>query len=83
MPIIESALGVEKAFEIASSSDNIVAMAIGLEDYTTDFGVSGQLKAKNLFMHRQELLSPQKQLVFRLLTLYFLMLLIWKDSGKM
>jgi len=39
MPIIESALGVEKAFEIAVSSKSIVAMAIGLEDYTADIGV--------------------------------------------
>ena len=39
MPIIESALGVEKAFEIASSSGNVVAMAIGLEDLTSDIGV--------------------------------------------
>jgi citrate lyase subunit beta/citryl-CoA lyase len=39
MPIIESALGVENAYEIASSSKNIVAMAIGLEDYTADLGV--------------------------------------------
>ena len=39
MPIIESALGVEKAFEIAAASQNIVAMAIGLEDYTADIGV--------------------------------------------
>ncbi len=40
MPIVESALGVEHAFEIASSADNVVAMAIGLEDYTADLGVS-------------------------------------------
>ena len=39
MPIIESGLGVVKAFEIASSAENIVAMAIGLEDYTADLGV--------------------------------------------
>ncbi len=39
MPIIESALGVERAFDIATSSENIVAMAIGLEDYTADLGV--------------------------------------------
>jgi len=39
MPIIESALGVENAFEIASASDSVVAMAIGLEDYTADLGV--------------------------------------------
>jgi citrate lyase subunit beta / citryl-CoA lyase len=39
MPVIESALGVEKSFEIAKSSGNIVAIAIGLEDYTADLGV--------------------------------------------
>ena len=40
MPIIESAMGVEKAFEIATSSPNICSIAIGLEDFTADLGVS-------------------------------------------
>lgn len=40
MPIIESGLGVLNAYEIASASDSVVAMAIGLEDYTADLGVS-------------------------------------------
>lgn len=39
MPIIESALGVIKAYEIASSVKTVVAVAIGLEDYTADLGV--------------------------------------------
>jgi citrate lyase subunit beta/citryl-CoA lyase len=39
MPIIESAMGVMKALEIAQS-ENVVAMAIGLEDYTADLGVN-------------------------------------------
>jgi citrate lyase subunit beta / citryl-CoA lyase len=39
MPIIESALGVENAFDIARSSENVVAIALGLEDYTADLGV--------------------------------------------
>jgi citrate lyase subunit beta/citryl-CoA lyase len=39
MPIIESALGVIKSYEIASASDNICALTIGLEDYTADIGV--------------------------------------------
>ncbi len=39
IPIIESALGVIKAFEIATASDKICALAIGLEDYTADLGV--------------------------------------------
>jgi citrate lyase subunit beta / citryl-CoA lyase len=38
MPIIESAMGVEKAFEIATSSENVVSLAIGLEDFTADLG---------------------------------------------
>lgn len=39
MPIIESALGVENAFAIASSAESLVALTIGLEDYTADLGV--------------------------------------------
>lgn len=39
MPIIESCLGVENAFEIATASKSVVALAIGLEDYTADLGV--------------------------------------------
>jgi len=39
MPIVESALGVEQAFEIASASERVVALTIGLEDLTADLGV--------------------------------------------
>jgi len=39
MPIIESALGVEKAFEIAKATPGVVAIAIGLEDFTADLGI--------------------------------------------
>ena len=39
IPLIESALGVVKAFEIAAASEKICALAIGLEDYTADLGV--------------------------------------------
>jgi citrate lyase subunit beta/citryl-CoA lyase len=39
MPILESALGIENAFAIAQASDKIVALTIGLEDYTADLGV--------------------------------------------
>lgn len=39
MPILESALGIENAFAIAKASDQIVALTIGLEDYTADLGV--------------------------------------------
>jgi citrate lyase subunit beta/citryl-CoA lyase len=39
MPILESALGIEHAFEIAKATEQIVALTIGLEDYTADLGV--------------------------------------------
>ena len=39
MPILESALGIENAFAIATASDKIAALTIGLEDYTADLGV--------------------------------------------
>ena len=39
LPIIESALGVERAFAIASASQWNCGLAIGLEDYTADIGV--------------------------------------------
>jgi len=39
MPILESAQGMEKAYEIATASEEIAALTIGLEDYTADLGV--------------------------------------------
>jgi citrate lyase subunit beta/citryl-CoA lyase len=39
MPVIETALGIENAFKIATASESVVAIAIGLEDYTADLGV--------------------------------------------
>ncbi len=39
MPILESSLGIENALQIANASDQIVALTIGLEDYTADLGV--------------------------------------------
>jgi citrate lyase subunit beta/citryl-CoA lyase len=39
MPILESALGIENAIAIAGASENVVALTIGLEDYTADLGV--------------------------------------------
>lgn len=39
MPILESALGIENAFAIATASERIAGITIGLEDYTADLGV--------------------------------------------
>ena len=60
MPIIETALGVEKAFEIASASENIVALAIGLEDLTTDLGVIRTNEATETLYARTRLVNACK-----------------------
>lgn len=60
MPIIESALGVENAFEIASSSENVVAMAIGLEDYTADIGTRRTKESAESFYARTRLVNACK-----------------------
>ena len=52
MPIIESALGVMNAFSIATSAPNIVAMAIGLEDYTADLGTRRTQEGTESFFAR-------------------------------
>ena len=60
MPIIESALGVENSFEIARSSENVVAMAIGLEDYTADLGVPRTMEGKESFYARTRIVIAAK-----------------------
>jgi citrate lyase subunit beta/citryl-CoA lyase len=52
MPIIESAMGVLKALEIATSAPNVVALTIGLEDYTADLGVNRTQDATESFFAR-------------------------------
>lgn len=60
MPIIESAMGVEKAFEIATASPNVAAMAIGLEDYTADIGTLRTNEATESFYARTRLVNACK-----------------------
>ena len=57
MPIIESALGAWRAFEIASASPRIVALAIGLEDYTADIGVQRTLDGRESFWARSQVIN--------------------------
>jgi citrate lyase subunit beta/citryl-CoA lyase len=59
MPIIESALGVLKALEIAQS-ENVVAMAIGLEDYTADLGTRRTQEATESFFARSMVVNACK-----------------------
>lgn len=60
MPVIESALGVERSFEIAKSSESVAAMAIGLEDYTADLGVSRTIEGKESLYARTRLVVTAK-----------------------
>jgi citrate lyase subunit beta/citryl-CoA lyase len=60
MPIIESAAGIENAYEIAKSSPEIVAVAIGLEDYTADLGVQRTHEGKESFYARTRLVNAAR-----------------------
>jgi len=60
MPIIESALGVEKSFEIATASKNVCSMAIGLEDFTADLGVRRTKDAKESLYARTRIVNACK-----------------------
>jgi len=57
MPIIESTMGVLKSLEIATSAPNIVAMAIGLEDYTADLGTKRTNEASESFFARSMMVN--------------------------
>jgi len=60
MPIVESALGAIKAYEIASASPNVVALTIGLEDYTADIGTQRTLEGKESFWARSQVVNAAR-----------------------
>jgi citrate lyase subunit beta/citryl-CoA lyase len=60
MPVIETAMGVENAFQLAASSKSVVAIAIGLEDYTADLGVQRTAEGKESFYARTRLVVAAK-----------------------
>jgi len=60
MPIIESAMGVERAYEIAVAAPSVVAMAIGLEDYTADIGVQRTKEGAESLYARNRLVVASK-----------------------
>ncbi|MBN1301092.1 MAG: HpcH/HpaI aldolase/citrate lyase family protein [Melioribacteraceae bacterium] len=60
MPIIESALGVEKAYEIATASSSNCALAVGLEDYTADIGAERTKAGTESFTARTRILNAAK-----------------------
>ncbi|MBL7190410.1 HpcH/HpaI aldolase/citrate lyase family protein [bacterium] len=60
MPIIESALGGIKAYEIAIASKNTVSLALGLEDYTADIGTQRTLEGKESFWLRSVIVNAAR-----------------------
>ncbi len=60
MPIIESALGVINAYEIASAAENVVALAIGLEDYTADIGTRRTNEGTESFFARSMVVNAAR-----------------------
>lgn len=60
MPILESALGIENAFGIASATETVVALAMGLEDYTADLGVRKTLEGQESLYARMRLVNAAR-----------------------
>ncbi len=60
MPIVESALGCFNAYEIATASPNIVALTIGLEDYTADIGTQRTNEGRESFWARSQVVNAAR-----------------------
>ena len=60
LPILESALGIENAFEIARASERNVALTIGLEDYTADLGVPKTAQGSESLFARQRVVNAAR-----------------------
>jgi citrate lyase subunit beta/citryl-CoA lyase len=60
MPIVESAIGVENCFGIALASRNVVAIVIGLEDFTADMGVQRTTEGTESLYARSRLVVAAK-----------------------
>jgi citrate lyase subunit beta/citryl-CoA lyase len=60
MPILESALGIENAFAIAAASPNVVALTIGLEDYTADLGVARTVDGRESLYARSRIVNAAR-----------------------
>ena len=60
MPILESGQGIENAATIATSSENVAALTIGLEDYTADLGVAKTVEGRESLYARTRLVNAAK-----------------------
>lgn len=60
MPIVESALGALKAYEIACASPNNCALTIGLEDYTADICTQRTDEGRESFWARSQVVNAAR-----------------------
>lgn len=60
MPIIESAKGGWFAYDIASAASSVVALAIGLEDYTADIGTQRTNEGRESLWLRQQVVNAAR-----------------------
>jgi citrate lyase subunit beta/citryl-CoA lyase len=60
IPIVESARGVLNAFAIASASPRVVALAIGLEDYTADIGAQRTAVGRESLWARSQIVNAAR-----------------------
>jgi citrate lyase subunit beta/citryl-CoA lyase len=60
MPILESALGIIRAYEIATASPRNVALTIGLEDYTADLGTQRTDEGRESFWARSQVVNAAR-----------------------
>jgi citrate lyase subunit beta / citryl-CoA lyase len=60
MPILESGQGIENAAAIGAASENVVALTIGLEDYTADLGVAKTTEGRESVYARTRLVNAAK-----------------------
>lgn len=60
MPIVESALGILNAYQIATAAKNVVALTIGLEDYTADIGTERTVDGKESLWARSMIVNAAR-----------------------
>ncbi|MFW5739885.1 MAG: aldolase/citrate lyase family protein [Myxococcota bacterium] len=60
MPIIESAKGGWFAYDVATASEAVVALAIGLEDYTADIGTQRTNEGRESLWLRQQVVNAAR-----------------------
>jgi citrate lyase subunit beta/citryl-CoA lyase len=71
IPILESAKGVINAWSIATASPRIVALAIGLEDYTADLGAERTADGRESWWARSQVVNAARAAGIQPLTSVF------------